>query len=86
MKFWVITTKVLGYIWIVLAMLFIFACLVMVWIDKGFAAVLGILSPVNIWNWAVTVAVLSPGFALLFLSEKLEGKIITSHENKDLRL
>lgn len=81
MKFWMITTKVLGYIWIALTMLFIFACLVMLWIDNGLSAVLKILNPFNIWNWAVTVAVLSPGFALLFLSEKLEGKIRIYNEN-----
>jgi hypothetical protein len=73
-KFWATAFKFLGYIWIVLAGLFILAGIIGVWIGEGFSAVRNLLSPFNVINYAVTIITLAPGIGLLMLSDKLQKK------------
>ena len=80
MKFWIVTSKVLGYIWLLLAGILILMGIVSVWMQEGFSGVQGLLSPFNIVNWLVTVATLAPGIGLLMLSEKLQSKQITQSQ------
>ena len=80
MKFWITTCKVLGYIWIIVALLFIFTGIVGVWMDEGFSGVQQLLSPFNIANWIVTVITLAPGMGLLMLSRKLQDKLSDSYQ------
>ncbi len=74
MKFWVVSSKVLGYIWLVLAGLLILAEIIGVWMKEGFGEVQELLSPFNIVNWFVTFLTLAPGIGLLMLSDKLKNK------------
>jgi len=75
MKFWSIVSKVLGYIWLILAGLLILVGIFGVWMKDGFSGVQDLLSPFNVANWIVTVVTLAPGIGLLMLSEKLQNKI-----------
>lgn len=72
MKFWATVSKVLGYIWLVLAGLLILAGIVGVWMKEGFSGVQELLSPFNVVNYIVTIITLAPGIGLLILSEKLK--------------
>lgn len=74
MNFWATVSKVIGYIWLVLAGLLILASIIGVWMKEGFSGVQDILSPFNVLNWLVTVATLAPGIGLIMLSEKLRNK------------
>ena len=80
MKFWIITCKVLGYIWVSIALLFILIGIVGTWIDEGFSGVRQLLSPFNIANWIVTIVTLAPGMGLLMLSRKLHDKLADSSQ------
>jgi len=80
MKFWITTCKVLGYIWIALALLLILTGIVGVWMDEGFSGVQQLLSPFNIGNWIVTIITLAPGMGLLMLSKKLQDKLTDSSQ------
>jgi len=75
MKFWATVSKVLGYIWLILAGLLILVGIFGVWMKDGFSGVQDLLSPFNVANWIVTVVTLAPGIGLLMLSEKLQNKI-----------
>lgn len=75
MKFWATVSKVLGYIWLILAGLLILVEIFGVWMKDGFSGVQDLLSPFNVANWIVTVVTLAPGIGLLMLSEKLQNKI-----------
>ena len=74
MKFWIVTSKVLGYVWLGLAFILILTGIAGVWMKEGFSGVQELLSPFNIINWVVTLATLAPGIGLLMLSEKLRLK------------
>lgn len=75
MKFWASTCKVLGYIWLILAGLFILVGIVGVWMKDGFSGVQTLLSPLNILNYIVMLLTLAPGIGLLMVSDKLQCKI-----------
>jgi hypothetical protein len=75
MKFWAILSKVLGYIWLVLALLLILAGTIGVWMNKGFTGVQELLNPFNVTNWIVMVVTLAPGIGLLMLAGKLQSKL-----------
>jgi hypothetical protein len=75
LKYLVIIIKVIGYSWLTLAVLLIFASLIMIWKEDGFAKVQEIFNPFNFWNTIVVVIVLAPGVVLLVLSEHLKSKI-----------
>ena len=77
MRFWATVSKVLGYIWLVLAGLLILAGIVGVWMKEGFSGVQDLLSPFNVANYIVTIITLAPGIGLLILSEKLQSKAQT---------
>jgi uncharacterized membrane protein YccF (DUF307 family) len=66
--------KVFAMVWFVLAGLFIIACLIMIWLEDGFQRVAEILSPFNIWNFAMMVIAFSPGFGAQILAGYLEKK------------
>lgn len=74
MKFWATTCEVIGYIWLVLAGLLIFAGIIGVWMNEGFSGVQDLLSPFNVENYIVTAITLAPGIGLLMLSDKLQSK------------
>ncbi len=78
MNFWATATKILGYVWLVLASLLILAGILGVWIKEGFSGVQDLLSPFNLVNWIATVITLAPGIGLLKISEKLQGKVQAS--------
>jgi hypothetical protein len=80
MKLWASVSKILGYIWLVLAGLLILAATIGVWITEGFSAVRELHDPHNIWNFIATMTTLAPGIGLLMLSEKLKNKSETGHE------
>jgi hypothetical protein len=72
MKYWAITCKVLGYVWLVLAGLLISVGIVGVWMKEGFPGVQDLLSPFNVTNYVLTIITLAPGIGLLILSDKLQ--------------
>ena len=74
MKFWAMTCKVFGYIWLILAGLLILAGIAGVWMKEGFPGVQELLSPFNVANYFGTIITLAPGIGLLMLSEKLQNK------------
>lgn len=74
MKFWIVSSKILGYIWLVLAGLLILAGIIGIWMKEGFGGVQELLSPFNVINWIVTFLTLAPGIGLLMLSDKLKSK------------
>lgn len=51
MKFWIVASKMLGYGWLVLAVILILMGIAGVWIKEGFSGVQELLSPFNIINW-----------------------------------
>ncbi|MFC1665673.1 hypothetical protein ACFL17_08610 [Pseudomonadota bacterium] len=82
MKLLVITSKVMGYIWLVLASILILVGIAEVWVEDGFSGVQDLLSPFNIAHWVVTLAILAPSLGLLMLSEKLQSGRPTQREEK----
>ena len=78
MKVTILLLKVFGYIWLTAAMLFILACLAVVYMKWGLPELLEILSPFNVLNWIVTVITLSPGIAALALAERLKRKNVAN--------
>lgn len=76
MRFWATVSKILGYIWLVLAGFLILAGIIGVWMKEGFSSVQDLLNPFNLANWIVTIITLAPGIGLLMLSEKLQGKVM----------
>jgi hypothetical protein len=80
MRKWIIILKCFGYIWITLAVLLIFTGIIGVFLNKGFSAVLDLLSPFNITNWLVTFMTLAPGFGALMCAEKLKKKLVVSNK------
>ena len=71
MSFLSILCKVLGYIWIVIAVIVIVLGMAGVWIKQGFSGIQEILSPFNFANWLLTLITIAPGIGLLILSNKL---------------
>lgn len=80
MKLWITTCRVLGYVWIVVALLLILTGIVSVGMDEGFSGVQRLLSPFNLGNWIVTIITLAPGIGLLMLSKKLQDKLSDSYQ------
>jgi len=74
MKFWIVSSKILGYIWLVLSGLLILAGIIGVWMKEGFGGAQELLSPFNLANWFVTFITLAPGIGLLMLSDKLKNR------------
>lgn len=75
MKFLATFSKVLGYVWLIIAGIVIFIGIIGVWMKAGFHGVQELLSPFNIANWITTVITLVPGIVLLVLSDKLKQRI-----------
>ena len=71
MKFLATLCKVLGYVWLTIAVIVIFIGIVGVWMKEGFSGVQQLLNPFNIANWLITVITFAPGIGLLILSDKL---------------
>ena len=65
---------VLGKIYLVLAGLFIFANLVIIFLNEGFGKIQEILSPFNVANFILTIITLAPGLGLMMWSEKIKNK------------
>ena len=61
--------KVIGYLYLVLAIGFILMNLYFVWINEGFSVVQEILSPFNVANLIITLLTLAPGLLLLLASK-----------------
>lgn len=74
MRFWATTSKVLGYIWLMLVGLLILAGVMGVWMKEGFSGVKELLSPFNATNYIITIITLAPGIGLLMLADKLHNK------------
>ena len=62
-----------GYVWLVLASIFILIGISGVWMKSGFSGVQELLSPFNIVNWLVTMATLAPGIGALMWADKLQA-------------
>jgi len=75
LKFLSILFKVLGYIWLILAVIVILIGLAGVWMKQGFSGVQEILSPFNFTNWFLTLVTIAPGIGFLMLSGKLRDKV-----------
>jgi hypothetical protein len=71
---WITILQVLGYIWIILAGLLIFAGIVGTWMAGGLSAVQELLSPFNIANFIATLITLAPGLGALMWAAKLREK------------
>jgi len=74
MKFWSGVCKVIAWVWLTIASIFILIGIVGVWMKDGFSGVQHLLSPFNVINWLVTMITLAPGFLLILLSEKLNQR------------
>jgi hypothetical protein len=74
MSGWIKILRVFGYVWIVLASIFILIGISGVWMKSGFSGVQELLSPFNIANWLVTAATLAPGIGALMWADKLKAK------------
>jgi len=74
MKLWITVLNIFGYIWLILASLFIIVGIVGVWMNEGFSGVQELLSPFNVVNWIVTVLTLAPGLGALTWANKLQEK------------
>lgn len=61
-------------VWFVLAGLFIFANLLLVWYYEGFSRVQEILSPFNVWNFIAVIITVAPGLGAYFLADYLERR------------
>jgi len=61
--------KVIGYLYLVLAIGFILMNLYFVWVNEGFSVVQEILSPFNVANLIITLLTLAPGLLLLLASK-----------------
>ena len=79
MKIWMRVLKALGFLWLILAGILITVGTIGVWMKGGFAGVLELLSPFNIWNWLLTIIIVAPGIAALIWAVVLEGKMKTTH-------
>ena len=66
--------KSLGWVWLVLAGLFLMFVIISVWVEDGFAAVRELLSPFNVLYYVIALARLAPGLLLLGLAEKFDKK------------
>jgi hypothetical protein len=66
--------RILASVYLIAAGLFIGASYVAILWFEGWWKLTEILSPFNIVNWLVTAVTLSPGFALLILSERISAK------------
>ncbi len=61
-------------VWFVLAGLFIFANLLLVWYYEGFSRVQEILSPFNVWNFIAVMITMAPGLGAYFLADYFERR------------
>ncbi len=64
----------LGYVWVVLASLFIFSGIIGTFMSEGFAGVMDLLSPFNVTNYLITIITLAPGLYLLVWADKLQER------------
>ncbi len=71
MKFWSITIRIVGFVWLYLAGFLILTSITGVLMNQGDAGVRELLSPFNPINWLVIILTLLPGLGLLLLSNKL---------------
>ena len=76
MNFWATVSKIIGYIWLVLAGPLILVGIYGVWMKEGFSGVQNLMSPFNVTNYIVMIITLAPGIGLLVLSEKLKTKFM----------
>ena len=74
MSIWIKILRGFGYVWLVLASIFILIGIYGVWMKSGFSGVQELLSPFNIVNWLVTVVTLAPGIGALMWADKLQAK------------
>ncbi|MDA8178325.1 MAG: hypothetical protein M0T69_02125 [Deltaproteobacteria bacterium] len=75
MNIWIKILRGFGYVWIVLAGIFILIGVSGVWMKSGFLGVIKLLSPFNVINWVVTMVTLAPGIGALMWADKLQAKI-----------
>jgi hypothetical protein len=61
-------------VWFVVAGLFIFASMLMIWHSEGFGRVQEIFSPFNVLNFVAVVITLAPGIGAHMLAERLESR------------
>ncbi len=61
---------VLGRIYLFIAFLFIGFNYVVIWYNSGFGAVADLLNPWNIWNFGLTILILSPGIIMIVISKR----------------
>ena len=61
-----------AYFWVALVAVAIVAGIAGLWIKGGFAHVIEVMSPFNVFNWFVTAILLVPAIAALSLAEKLK--------------
>lgn len=61
-------------VWFVLAGLFIFCNLALVWYFEGFGKVQEIMSPFNVINFVVVLVMLAPGIVTHMLADRLEAR------------
>jgi len=66
--------RIVGYVWLTLGSSVILMGLTGVLIHEGTETLLRVLSPFNVLNYAITIAILTPGILLLIWADKLEVK------------
>ncbi len=65
------TLRIIGVTLLVVAGLVIVTGHVLVWVNEGFGAMTDLLSPHNITNTLSMLALLAPGFVLIWLSDRM---------------
>jgi len=66
--------RIAGYVWLALGSTVILGGLAGILIYEGVGALLAVLSPSNVLNYAVTMAILAPGILILIWADKVEAK------------
>lgn len=66
--------RIAGYVWLTLGSSVILMGLAGVLIHEGIEALLRVLSPFNVLNYAITIAILTPGILFLIWADKFEVK------------
>lgn len=66
--------RVIGQAWIVLAGIAIFIGYAAIAYEQGFARLMDIMSPYNIWNYIAIVLTLSPGLFCIWGADKIEER------------
>ena len=70
----ILTLRVLGYVWIVAALVLILAGTIGVLIRDGFWEAMWFFSPFNFWNFLAIILTLAPGVAFLEIARRLSDR------------